>query len=293
MQQAPTSPSGSPSVTCSYPEWTGLNFTVSVSWSTVHGATKYQIYANDTYKETGYSSPKTITLDYDNKNYTIKVVACNDIGCSTESGVATVTTPDRTSPTLDQFYATQITETDITVYASGSDSGSGIKQYHFYLNSEWKGTSSSNYYTFTNLQVNVDYTLRCRAEDKADNLSDSRTITVHTWYNRPEEFNWTTVIQLGGPVPTAAEVSVLQTRINLFRQYKGLFQYAFTDNPNTTGAFTNLYSGMVFTAAMFNQLRNAVADMNPSRTPPGAKNSGNILYASDLVQLKESLNSIE
>lgn len=100
--------------------------------------------------------------------------------------------------------------------------------------------------------------------------------------NRPQNFAWTYPKVSGQEFNlTATEWNAFTSRINVFRAYKGLGSYG----------FTTAYSGSNFTAAMFNQARNAIAAMNTTGLP-GVRSAGEVLYASYLNNLVSCLNAI-
>jgi hypothetical protein len=115
------------------------------------------------------------------------------------------------------------------------------------------------------------------------NSSASVVFVTTNVADRPNNFHWTTPKHSGDPATTltAAEWNTFINRINEFRVYKGLVSYN----------FTNAYSGNYFTAAMFNQARNAIADMNLTNLP-GVKNRGDFVYASQLNALVSCLNEV-
>jgi len=83
---------------------------------------------------------------------------------------------------------------------------------------------------------------------------------------------------------TATEFIGLFNRINQFRQYRGL--------PNFPFDYSSVYSGGFFYAYLFNQCVQAILPMNPPIPPPSTVSAGQIISASMLNGLKNSLNSI-
>lgn len=115
--------------------------------------------------------------------------------------------------------------------------------------------------------------------------------------SRPQNFNWTTNIVTGGAIYevqnknlkiiTAQEWNDFTSRINAFRQYKGLSNYT----------FTSVVSGTAFTAVIYNQARNALNDLNAYITGgnviPSTVSTGIVITANHLLALKSALNSIQ
>lgn len=82
---------------------------------------------------------------------------------------------------------------------------------------------------------------------------------------------------------TASEWNTFCTRINAFRvDYKEISSYS----------FTTAYSANRFTAAQYNEARNAINGMNPSTAIPAFRSAGDVVNASDINTLRDSLNSI-
>ena len=98
---------------------------------------------------------------------------------------------------------------------------------------------------------------------------------------RPSSWSWYSSKYSGGTFNlTAYEWNAFCDRINEFRDYKGLSSYS----------FTYAYSGSSFTANHYNQARNAINVMN-TNIPP-YRNSGDVIYASDLNHLMNGLNGV-
>jgi len=100
---------------------------------------------------------------------------------------------------------------------------------------------------------------------------------------RPSNFSWTYTKSSGSNFNLYAfEWNNFFAKINEFRAYKNLSNYS----------FTTAYSGYDFYAYMYNQAVTAISNMSPSISLPPTRNSGNIIYATNINQLVTSLNSI-
>lgn len=98
---------------------------------------------------------------------------------------------------------------------------------------------------------------------------------------RPSSWSWYSNKYSGGYFNiTAGEWNAFCIRINEFREYKGLSQYP----------FTYALSGRPVTATQYNEARNAINVMNTNI--PVYRNSGDIIYASDLNHLMIGLNGV-
>lgn len=80
-------------------------------------------------------------------------------------------------------------------------------------------------------------------------------------------------------------------RVNAFREYRGLSTISFATAISYSSASRK--SDSEFKALThFNPVRNAIADMSPSITPPASKLAGSQVNAGDIMLLQSSLNSI-
>lgn len=101
--------------------------------------------------------------------------------------------------------------------------------------------------------------------------------------SRPSDFYWTNTHGSGYNCTTltASEWNSLCSKVNEFRTFKGL----------STVSFTSATSGGTFTAAMFNQVRNAIYAMNTSGCP-STVSSGDTVYWSNIDALRTCLNNV-
>ncbi|MEI7025787.1 hypothetical protein [Paenibacillus sp. y28] len=288
-QAAPQPPSGRPSVSARALYSSGQH-KVEVSWTSVSGATGYNIYANNYYKTSTSTLSATFPVDYEYTVYTIAVTPYNSVGDGS-SGTTTVRTLDVTAPVIITLYATDVQKDYITLYASGSDSGSGMSGFEFELyNSSGSNLihratkyGGSAYASMTGLSPDTTYLARVRAFDTQLNYSGYRSFQVTTLKNRPYDFDWDISKSPGGGFNlTANEWNRLTSRINEFRNYKGLGNYS----------FTTAYSGNVFEAYYYRQAVQAINEMNPPTSVPALRYTGDTVYANDINRLRLALNSI-
>ena len=143
----------------------------------------------------------------------------------------------------------------------------------------------NNYLNMNFLTNNVPYKARVWLINPTLNKASLTSDWIHFTSNcRPINFVWNTPKISGDPTTNllASEWNALCAKINEFRQYKSLSNYS----------FTNVTSGGIFYASLFNEVRNNIYDISPPISPPTTKSPGNIIYASDINLLKDSLNSI-
>lgn len=283
-QAAPQPPIGTPSVSADATYSNGQHY-INVYWTSVNGATGYQIYANSYYKTTSYGTSAQITVDSEYTLYSIAVIPYNGAG-NGSAGTVDVRSKDVTPPVLSSFSASNIGSNTVTVSASATDSGSGVSGFYFYRNGTHTGTvyGASVDYSYTELTPQTAYTLTCRAFDGQSNLSpSSEALTVTTKSNRPANFSWTNAKTSGENFNLLAiEWNALAERINTFRSYKGLAGYS----------FTTALTGNNYEAYYFNQATTAIGAMSPPTAAPSSVSSGQTIYDSQLNGLVNSLNSI-
>ena len=279
---------------------------IHASWNTATNVTNYrwEIYrgtsATSAYYVTGgYTTSTSIAYTglAEYTTYTVKVYGTRS---GYENGgfqTAQVLTKDLTSPTV------SITTSDgkgrMYIAYSASDSHSGLRSIDtFYTQiSNANGTSYSRgsyttnkYKTFTEdaygneLQHDAQYYMKVVAYDTEGN-SSSANVRVQFKLARPTNWAWHTVKVAGQAVAlTASEWNSLCTKINQFRQYKGLSNYT----------FTTATKGNVITATIVNQAITAINAMNPPSKPPNsAVAKQTTISASFLNTLSASLNSIQ
>jgi hypothetical protein len=129
------------------------------------------------------------------------------------------------------------------------------------------------------------YTFWCRGYSINSSVKTGLSSPVRhkTATLRPTNFAWTNSKTSNGAFNlSASEWNALTSRINQFRAYKGLSSYS----------FTTAILGNNFQALYYTQARTAISDMTPPVSVPSIRNTGDLIYASDMNQLRDSLNSI-
>lgn len=139
--------------------------------------------------------------------------------------------------------------------------------------------------TLYGLDYDSWYTFWCRGYSINSYVKTglSSPVRYKTATLRPGNFAWTNSKTSGGNFNlTASEWNSLTSRINAFRTYKGLSSYGFT-TAITNNNFQEFY---------YTQARTAINAMSPPTPVPPIRSTGDIIYASDLNRLRDSLNSI-
>lgn len=152
---------------------------------------------------------------------------------------------------------------------------------------EWSGNlaygsvTNSISHTFTGLQPNTSYFFRAQVVDGAYSWDYTRYLSTIS-LPRPTNMYWDNSKVSGGNFNiTALEWLRLQSKINDFREYKSYNRTSWTYAP---------ISGQDYTANHYNEARNAMAVLTAS-VPP-FRYTGDIVYASEINQLRDALNSV-
>lgn len=163
-----------------------------------------------------------------------------------------------------------------------SVSGASYYEWAFYSPTSQSKIVYGTSYDWSGLSPNTTYYGQVRAYSSLGGWSDwSSYSTAKTPLARPANFSWN-LAKLSGERfnLTAVEWNGLTARINAFRAYR--YQ--------STYSFTNAYVGGTFTAGMYNEARNAIYSMNSNI--PNYRNTGDIIYATEIDALRTSLNAI-
>lgn len=188
----------------------------------------------------------------------------------------------------------------ITVYARTSHSDAECTIYLRLATSQnadeydFSGSSGSNTFYYDGdgdaIQPKTRYVVNVRAvyttgegesEQEVTEWAGAQTITTEA--DRPDYFSWDTS-KVSGAIfnVTASEWRGLLENINDVLEYSG----------KSRQTFKRPSSGDTFLASIFNEARNAIATMS-TRGLPSTKSKGDTIYASDLNNLVDTLNSIE
>lgn len=272
----------------STPSWykysAGSPTQINLDWTTVSGATYYEVYNGTTvatrkyYESYGYWDGLQ-----PNTNYGFRVRSGNDYGVSDWSDYIWVTTeplPLPDTPTWVSYAPSSATQ--ITLDWSTISDATYYEVYNSITYETRKYYESHAYWD--KILPNTKYGFRVRSGNN-NGVSDwSGYVYATTPYERPAEWLWTSSVSSGVSFKiTADEWNKFIARIEAYRQYKGLSSYG----------FTKAVKGGSFTASMYNEARNGIYNMNPSITIPPYKNSGDKILASNINNLATSLNSVK
>lgn len=140
-----------------------------------------------------------------------------------------------------------------------------------------------NFYFTYDVTAGTTYYLWVRFYDIEDYGYIDLYIEPPEVVTRPNDFSWTYSKVQGGTFNlTATEWNNFTSRINAFREYKGLSDYS----------FTRAYSGNNFTAAMYNQARIAIQAISGYGTYIPTVTKGQQITAYMMNVLVSELNAI-
>ena len=277
---------------------------VHASWNTAINATNYrwEIYRGTSDSGTYITGGTTTSTNMsytglaEYTTYAIKVYGQRSGYSNGGHQTVTVRTRDLTSPSV------TITSSDgegrMYISFTASDYQSGMRASNTYYTeiSNANGTSysrgaytTSGFKTFTEDAYGNEfvhgayYYMKVTAYDVEGN-NQSANVRVQYKIARPTDWTWHSSKTAGQAISlTASEWNSFCTKINLFRQYKGLSNYT----------FTTATSGSVITASIVNQAVNAISNMSPPTSPPSTVVSkSSVITASFFNTLRSSLNSI-
>ena len=191
------------------------------------------------------------------------------------------------------IYAYNIGTTSFTCNISDLDTAytGTLRTCRWYLNNTLRGTvtipngqSSGGAYSFTGLSSSTTYTVRADITYSGGSVSLTAYVTTSASAStRPSNWNWSSTISSGSQIRlSAAEWNSFCTRINAFRNYKGLSNYS----------FTYVYSGGQIQAAHVNQARTAIDAISGRGTLPGTVSVGASIQAYHYTQLRTALNAV-
>lgn len=188
----------------------------------------------------------------------------------------------------------------ITLEGFGGDGVEYISVYNSTLGTEkvYPSTLMTDSFTITidiSSLPNGNHNFTARAYDINGNSSDQKTITIIK-SNRPDDWVWEFIISSGSSfyeqslyakniyLMRAAHWNSFTSRINGFREYKGLSSYSFTSASTSTTE--------VGIRNCINQAIDAINSMLPSYQKMNNVYSGDDVSASIFTNMRDKLNSI-
>ncbi len=183
------------------------------------------------------------------------------------------------------------TSTWIQVITHNNDSGGNLATYIDGVSvedSRYSYQRTGDYLLVAGLEPDTEYQFYCRVFKNGYSASSGTLYITTNAPPRPNNFSWTYAKTSGGNFNlTASEWNSFTSRINEFRNYKGLADYS----------FNSAITGFDFSAQNnFNQAVNALSALSAyftgGNTIPSTKSQGNNILASYLTNLVNAMNSI-
>lgn len=259
---------------------------IRVAWNTVSNASGYYVDRSTdgiswTHVRTETSTSWTDTGLIEYAMYYYRVRAYNSAGTASGTSSIGTRTLDETNPSVWNVNGEPKSK-EIKITWNASDAHSGLSSFRVYRGANFVTKSATDReHTFTNLEENTTYSFYVQAFDVAGNSANSSTIQVTTLDGRPNDWVWSNSKTQGGIFNlTASEWNSFTTRINEFRVYKNLSPIS----------FTQATKGGTFTAAMFNQAKNAIGGM--AATGISDRQAEQDILASYFQTLRDRLNSL-
>lgn len=260
---------------------------LTLSWSAVTGATAYQLdfkpNVNSVWQtvQTGSTSYALSGLAY-GLLYNFRARAYND-GWSDYSGINNGTVAPKT-PSINGSY----NGTTVSIYTAGLASTQfdaivieRITQSGSYVDQQSVTTSGAG--VSWNLSSSVVGQYRFRAYSSSNGVT-SVNYSNYLEFARPQDFNWTGGNKTAGNqvVVLASDWNALQARVNEFRVYKAL----------GVTSFTSVSTGNTITAALYNQLANAINPLGSTGGQIATVAAGEQLTAYAINRLTACLNTV-
>lgn len=180
------------------------------------------------------------------------------------------------------------TQTTIDVYIDNLDTSySGNDRYiEWYANSVYFGTTylaayvaSGGDYGFTGLDSFTEYIIEAAVYYSGGNV----TLFLDSEYTRPDFFYWSTTKTSGNDFDImAADWNALTSNINDVRVYRGF----------STTSMTTVATDDELTAAIYNEVVNAIQGITGYGTYLSTVTQGSSVYASQFSDIESELNAI-
>lgn len=260
---------------------------LTLTWSAVANATAYQLDFKPNVNSVWQSVQVSGTSAYLSSLafgllYNFRVRAYND-GWSEYSGTNNGTVAPKT-PSISGSY----NGTSVSIYTAGLNSTAfdaivieRITQSGSYVDQQVVTTSGAG--VAWNLSSSVVAQYRFRAYSSSNGVT-SVNYSNYLEFTRPLDFNWTGGNKSAGSqvVILASDWNALQSRVNEFRTYKAI----------GITSFTSVSSGNTITAALYNQIANAINPLGSTGGQIALVSQGEQLTAYAINRLTACLNTV-
>ena len=167
---------------------TGSSVTLNVGATSENGSITTYYYSLNDSEEYQESTSNVITINDLNKltEYKISIYAVDSTNAKSNIYELNVSTTDESKPVINSVEVSNITSNGFTLTVNAT-SEYEINKYYFTINANGEnvaGTSTTNQYTFNNLNENTNYNLLIFVEDINNNLSDKYSVSIQTTENK-------------------------------------------------------------------------------------------------------------
>lgn len=156
---------------------------VTLSWTASTdnvGVAGYIVYLDGASVDTVMETVFTVTELDVMSQYTFEIQAFDAAGNKSEKALLTVSTIDKTAPSVPTNLSAVATNSSITLSWTSSTDNVGITGYIVYLNSDSIGTAIDTTFTVVDLEADTEYTFEVEAFDEARNKSEKAMVVQRT-----------------------------------------------------------------------------------------------------------------
>ena len=240
---------------------TGSSITLDVSATSENGnITTYYYALNDSEEYTEVGSNPIVINDLNKlTEYKIKIYAIDSTNAKSNIYELTVSTTDESLPVINSVSSSNITEVGFTLTVNAT-SEVGIERYYFIIESEnIAGTSTSNKYTFNNLDGDTNYIVKVFVKDNNNLNSEEYEITVKTNPYILPTLNNITIGELTEDSITVTASATAGTA-SISQYYFSINNGEYINSTNNTYTFTGLKPTTTYTIKAY------VEDINNKRS---------------------------
>ncbi len=240
---------------------TGSSVTLDVSATSENGNITTYYYALNDSEEYVESTTNPIVINDLNKltEYKIKIYAIDSTNAKSNIYELTVSTTDESLPVINSVSSSNITEVGFTLTVNAT-SEVGIERYYFIIESEnIAGTSTSNKYTFNNLDGDTNYIVKVFVKDNNNLNSEEYEITVKTNPYILPTLNNITIGELTEDSITVTASATAGTA-SISQYYFSINNGEYINSTNNTYTFTGLKPTTTYTIKAY------VEDINNKRS---------------------------
>lgn len=153
---------------------------VTLHWNNSDDADSWMLYLDDEFVGETTDTLYTYTSLSPYTEYTLKVVAVNEVGQSDPASIKTKTI-DETAPTTPaEITAEVLSPYSIALSWTASEDNVGVTRYRVFVNGVQESRPKTNNYTLTGLDPDTEYTIAVDAVDASGNTSEQVVVKTRT-----------------------------------------------------------------------------------------------------------------